>query len=80
MPKLKKEELKKLRELVSSTREKKVALADIDISIRSLEVSKSKMHAEITQEKKLFKEYSATLEESIGNVSIDLNTGEYKPE
>tara|TARA_R110000803_G_scaffold112898_3_gene181326 strand:+ start:1482 stop:1724 length:243 start_codon:yes stop_codon:yes gene_type:complete len=80
MPKLKKEELKKLRELVSSTREKKVALADIDISIRSLEASKSKMHAEISQAEKLFKEYSATLEESIGNVSIDLNTGEYRPE
>lgn len=80
MPKLKKEELKKLRELVSSTREKKVALADIDISIKSLEVSKSKMHAEISQAEKLFKEYSATLEERIGNVSIDLNTGEYKPE
>ena len=43
MPEVK-EELKKLRELVSSIREKKVALADIDISLKSLEVSKSKMH------------------------------------
>lgn len=77
MKKLKKQQLDKLRKLVGEIRELKVSLADIEISISKAETSKKIIMSDISKAERNFKEYSEELQEEIGDVNIDLTTGEY---
>ena len=77
MKKLKKQQLDKLRKLVGEIRELKVSLADIEISISKAETSKKIIMSDISKAERSFKEYSEELQNEIGDVNIDLTTGEY---
>ena len=78
MSKLKKQQLEELRAIVGEIRSKKISLSDIQMSIMDAQKELQITVSSIRKKEQELKDYNKKLEEKLGNVEIDLNTGEYK--
>jgi len=78
MGKLKKQQLTELREVVGEIRNLKVSLAETQMAIMDADSKLQQLRSQVRAKESEFKEYTAKLEEELGDVQIDLTTGEYK--
>jgi len=78
MSKLKKQQLEELRAIVGEIRLKKISLSDIQMSIMDAQKELQITVSSIRKKEQELKDYNKKLEEKLGDVEIDLNTGEYK--
>ena len=78
MGKLKQQQLTELREVVSEIRNLKVSLAETQMAVMDAESKLQQLKSQVKSKEIEFKEYTSKLEQELGDVEIDLTTGEYK--